>query len=68
MVNVIEIEKLQIEQGKKNKEMADFLGITHQSLLQKKKGRIRWTLEDAIAICEFLGITDPAIKDQIFLS
>ena len=68
MVNVIEIEKLQIEQGKKNKEMAAFLGITHQSLLQKKKGKIRWSLEDAIAICEFLEITDPAIKVQIFLN
>ena len=67
MVNVKEIEKLQIDQEKNNKELAQAMGITHNSLLEKKRGRIRWSLEDAKKICEFLEIKDPARIVQIFL-
>lgn len=68
MVNVKEIEKLQIDQEKSNKELAQALGIAHQNLLEKKRGRIRWSLEDVKKICEFLEIKDPARIVQIFLS
>ena len=67
MVKVKEIEKLQIDQEKSNKDLAQVLGISHKCLLEKKRGRIRWSLEDVKKICEFLEIKDPARIVEIFL-
>lgn len=68
MVNIKEIEKMQIEKEKSNRQLAEALGISVQALWKKKKGIIQWSLEDVRTICDFLDIREPAHKAEIFLS
>lgn len=68
MVNVKEIEKMQIEKEKSNRQLAEALGISVVALWKKKKGIIQWSLEDARTICNFLDIREPDRKVEIFLS
>lgn len=67
MVNIKEIEKMQIEKEKSNRQLAEALGISVQALWKKKKGIIQWSLEDVRTICNFLDIREPARKAEIFL-
>lgn len=68
MVNVSEIEILQIKQNKKNKDLAKHLNISVQALNRKKKGAIKWSIEDVMGMISFFEITDPIEKVRIFLS
>ena len=68
MVNIKEIEKMQIEKEKSNRQLAEALGISVQALWKKKKGIIQWSLDDAKVICDFLGIREAEQKVKIFLT
>lgn len=68
MVDVKKIDLLLVEQEKKNKDLAAHMGITVQALNKKKRGRSKWTIEDAENVLNFLGVTDPAEKVLIFLT
>lgn len=66
MVSVKEIEKLQIDHEINNNSLSKILGISVQALLKKKKGVIRWSLDDAVKIKVFFNLDDQtAVK--IFL-
>ncbi len=68
MVDVKKIDKMLVEQGKRNKDLAEHMGITVQALNKKKRGRSKWTIEDAESVLRFLGVTEPAEKVLIFLA
>ena len=68
MVDFKEIQKLMIEKDKSNKELADYMGISPQALSKKRRGLSKWTIDDAVKICDFLQIEVPEARANIFLS
>lgn len=57
-----------VEQGKKTADLAEYMGITPQTLSKKLNGKIRFNVDDAKKICDFLNITDDSEKTEIFLT
>lgn len=49
-------------------ELADKLGISHNTMSSRMSGRSSFTLEEVQRICELLPITDNSEKVDIFLS
>ena len=39
----------------RERDLADFLGVSQQSISRKMNGDAKWTLEDMTDICKFFG-------------
>jgi len=64
------IDKLRGKMAEKKitqKEMAKHLGISTQAFNRKMNGKIRFSTNDAVIICQKLNIDDMAERAEIFL-
>lgn len=46
-----------VENGIKQKELADLLGLSISNVNSKLNGRLKWTLEQVKTICQTYGIS-----------
>ncbi len=46
-----------VENGIKQKELADLLGLSVSNVNSKLNGRLKWTLEQVKTLCQHYGIS-----------
>ena len=68
MVNTIELKKALLDAGISQRKLAEMSGISKNALNRKINNYSDFTLSETTAICDCLGITDPAQKCAIFLA
>ena len=56
-----------VEAGYTQKTLAQAIGKSENTLSSKMKGRIPFTTDEVLTICDCLKITDNSEKAQIFL-
>lgn len=68
MVNTVELKKALLDAGITQRELAEMSGISKNALNRKINNYSDFTLSETAAVCECIGITDPARKCAIFLA
>lgn len=68
MVNTMLLKQRISDSGLKNGYIADKMGINRNSLRRKLKKERHFTVDEAKALCEVVGISDPAERDAIFFA
>jgi transcriptional regulator with XRE-family HTH domain len=66
-MNINKLRGKMAEKKITQKEMAEHLGISTQAFNRKMNGKVRFSNEDAIIICQKLNIEDLAERAEIFL-
>ncbi len=67
MVNVNLLRSETIKRGYKDADIAKALKISKQAYNKKLRLKTKITTDDAMIICDFLGIVDKSLKAEIFL-
>lgn len=67
MINTRKLKAAMIEAGCTQKELAEKLGISENSVSKKINGKRSFNIDEACAVCEALNIVDVVTKAQIFL-
>lgn len=68
MVNTIELKKALLDAGVSQRELSEKAGISKNALNRKINNYSDFTATEIAAVCDSLGITDPAKKCAIFLA
>ena len=66
-MNIDKLRGKMAEKNVKQKEMAECMGISTQAFNKKMNGKIRFSTNDAMTICQKLNIDDLAERAEIFL-
>ena len=67
-MNVPKLRAKIAEREIRYKDVAKQMGITQQALGRKMTGHTRFSLDDAIKLCNILNITNPTERAEIFLN
>jgi len=67
-MNVNRLRGIMAEQQCTQRTLAKGIGISENTLANKMCGKSSFNTDEAIKICDFLHINDPAVKASIFLS
>lgn len=67
MANMMKLRGVMAERGITQRRLAKATGMSASNLSTKITGKNPFNVDEANKICEELGITDPALKCQIFL-
>lgn len=68
MINVAKLKAAIIESGKTQVSLAKEMGMSKNTFNSKVNGRIGFSLDEVVALCEKLNICDSKSKCEIFLS
>lgn len=68
MINANMLKGKMAEAGITQRILAEKVGFSENTLTRKISGKRDFTTSEAVKICEILGITDNAVKVQIFLA
>ena len=68
MVNTSLLKQKIFESGLRTQFIADRMGICRESLRRKLNKERAFTVDEAKALCDAVGIHDPAEKDAIFFA
>lgn len=67
MINTAAFRGEMVAHGWTQRRLADYLGISENTLSLKIRGLASFTLDEVEKICVAFGITDPVRKCEIFL-
>lgn len=68
MVNTVELKKELLDAGVSQRQLAEMTQISKNALNRKINNYSEFTAAEIRAVCEAIGLTDPARKVAIFLA
>lgn len=67
MANMKRLRGIMAEVGVTQRVLSKEIGMCRTTFSNKLNGKAAFNVDEAKKICEFLGISDPGLKCQIFL-